>query len=975
MTKNLYLRVTLHMYDGDVNGWHATDNSLRVSVSSTLRLLHVPRTTRYDQYEIQQTNQVVNENAEIVVAFAQGVTIPLPYRASSSLCTYTRAGTDGNVPDIDHVSIGHADHDKVCAPSGPGATSKDAQGGDVCAGGRCFGNGQAASGCSEQLGYRVSCVQTGADSNRPVIETMVVFDESEAPPLVSSVYQDGSPAWADAPMALPEDAVYQPAGLNVRAADSQWYRLRACPGTTSVSAVAWCTNTSSMGYNSDTSPVSHTAGACDVSRKGAGHDPVLSPATWMSPLQNSLSIDHVTGALLTDGTTMGSSSNFWVVARGALSSVPIGSLCFQGRSNFNTEDVSRDPLVRSPVDLRMIVVSRDAVTAHADLPGGGSTWTARSKSSAAQGAFEVHVASLRQTVTPVYAAPMWAGDKSVDGVTHRVHYVEERNLMTRAEISPQQTWGQVNTIVSGTLQPDVDCAAGNHSDVMCADSLRWAEHNNFHDQHIGRVQIKGSFQKTCGQQKMATTSWLPAGGLFDVYAQYTDDYPNQEDTTPGNGFALNGGAGYRISDSYDVACAASDVACARSILTQQFNGSSNGAQIVPGQAGGSICSIMYDDGMTSAQSASLRSSLCHIRDAYDAVGHDGKTWSDTVLNRVLVNKCTQQAGKLVCPAGALSARVIASNLRFRLPEKWSNCVRFKFEITVSNDDRNAPSYTFSDGTGADYSSPVATVYVEPQQRAEEPVMWADTQLADASSCVGNPDAACDGKRGVQAIGGLGVPAYTAIGPVTNLDGNDGAAMASLMLIAGYPTQVRVQASSAATDVRTEWQNPLYPSSNGPGYEWDSLRSSHKVSEERVYLTVESKYSRMVAGAADQRFCLWMCPSGTPAGSGCDKTTLVRARPVPDTAPDLATLNINCDACTGDDADGCHEVGIDSRGDPIKCMDQYGLSADIKGCPSYSLSTPFNNPGRRYSLACSQKGACPDFRNLYISVTRFVCPPI
>ena len=835
----------------------------------------------------------------------------------------------------------------------------------MCPGGRCFSDVQNINiGCASKLGRRVSCVLSGADASRATLDTLVVFDESQSVDTQGAAYQDGSAGWRDAGMPLPEGVSYQPAGQNARAADEQWYRLRPCAGVSDVVRVLWCNQSSSAGYNPATFPPSLRAGECDVSARGTAWDPATGPGTASSELQNSLSVD-ASGGLLSDGTTMGFAENFWMLQAGD-TKAPLspGSLCFQGLSNFNTEDNTYAGANESPVNLRLVAVMKDAVDSHADLSGGVQTWTARSKSNAGQGAFSVAVTSVRQSVVPSSAASLWSGGKDVDQGTHAVQYVEERNDVARPEVSHPHTWAEIEALVPGTLTPDADCGGSNRSDVLCADTVRWQEATDFHDQHIGRVKVSGYFQKTCGASKMPPTSWTPAGGLFDVYVQYADDHPLHGDASPGNGFAAHDGAGYRVSDSYQVNCTSSgSPGCVADLLSQQFTGSDHGSQLAPGAAGGSVCSVIYDDGLTSPQISALRSTACHIRDAYDVVGHDGRTWSDTVLHRVLANKCHRDNNDVfTCPDGALDARLLASNLRFRLPEKWSNCVRFKFEITVSNDDRGRPSYTFLTGAGGDYGSPVATLYVEPQPRAETPVMWVDPDLANSPVCLGNPGAACDGVRG--KVGATDAT-YQGVSPDTSIAGSG--AMSRLSVIAGYQAQVRIKAASAATDVRAEWVEVPSPAVNGPEYGWDSLRDQYKVSGERVYLTVQSRLPAVVSGKPAQQFCLWLCPLSTSDGQGCSKNDLVRVRPLP-SGLDFTQSNVNCVPCTGDETDGCYEHGVADDGTVLKCEDLYGRDSTLIGCPAQSDSTPYHNPGASYSIHCSRTGHCPELRNLFVSVS-------
>ena len=532
-TKNLNLRVTVYMYDGDAMGWHS-DKTLEQTATASVQLLHIPAVTRYDQKEILQADHTVTENAVAPIAFSpasdrtEGIGLPLPYRAGVSLCTYIKAGADGSVSGVDEIDTSKADHDKICDPSGAGPTGTDAQGGDTCTGNCYQFAGDNTSGCAVAEGYKVSCKASGADASRAEIESLVVFDESEGSNNAGDLYQDGSAAWTDGPMVMPEQVAYQPAGANPKASeDNQWYSLQACDGETAISNVYWCSDTSSDGVDKANS-ATDSSGLCDISAKGAGADALNGPGATTSALQNSLSIDEASGAILTDGTTMGRSQNFWMVSRANAASEKFlsrGSLCFKGKSFFNTEDSSYDAGARSPINMRLIAVMKDSVQAAAGVDSNTPTFVARSKSNTDQGAFSVNVDHVRQLAVPSTLPQMWGGSQTVDGAATHVSFVEERNDESRDQIdATPRTWGDIETAVSGTLTQDLDCGSGNTSDTFCADRIRMTEQTNFHDQHLGRVKITGYFQKTCGATKMAEDEWKPAGGLFDVYTEYIDDY-------------------------------------------------------------------------------------------------------------------------------------------------------------------------------------------------------------------------------------------------------------------------------------------------------------------------------------------------------------------------------------------------------------------------------------------------------------------
>lgn len=965
MTKNVELRVTVYMYDGDPTGWHAA-LPLERTADTTIKLVHVPTVTRYDQREISQSDMQVSENGFSEIQFSSlpknsdGVGLAMPYRDGTHVCTYTKIGATGADANVDEYDTSVADHDMVCDPDA----------GEDKATGKMFGSCD-----NSDASLRVTCELSKADSARAEIETLVLFDESEGAHQTGEVYKDGSLVWDDGRMVMPENVIYQPAGNNPRATDAgQWYRVAPCNSAagSSVSHVYWCDSSTDSGREvtgskTDGFSVANGNGQCDLLNKGQVSDPASAAGSELAPLQNSLSVDSNNDIDLSGPN--GKSQNFWIVDRvDSKANVPLEALCVHGMSDFNTEDTSFSSQANSPINLRLISVMRDQVTSSET----SETWTARSKSNTDQGAFNVNVKTIRQLAVPYTKDHAWQMADTGNG--EPTSWIEERNNETRAKFTGlKHTWAEVASIAGGAsplnLVEDVDCGSGNSSDIYCADKLVWTEQSDFHDQHLGRVKIEGYVQKQCGEG--ASSSWTPAGGLFDVYVQYADDYPGFGDPIPGNGFDVNEGAGFHINDDD-----------AAEIVRQDFTSAQHGTQISGDGIGQSICRIIFDNNHTVGDTIGIRNTPCHIRPRDDVIGHNTYTWSNTILSRVIVNKChkigagTATSLPLDCPPGPLTAREIASNLRFRLPMKWSNCLRFKFDITVGNDDRVLPTYRFSQTVGSElvnFASDTATVFVAPQERAEEPTMWINTDLSTDPECLGDTTtSSCTANaRGIQAASMLVPDAYSAIGPSSNLDQNG--AMTQLTMIAGYRSQIRVLALSAATDVENE--HDKY-SDAGKGYEWDSLRSTLKASGETVYLTVESKFKDMDSTKSNQRFCLWMCPSSTPDGSGCAKSDLVRIQGLPDDASqpfggladtDYTQTDVNCEPCTGDETSSppCYERRVDSSGTVHKCADRFGRDTSLEGCPSYSDATPFHNPSSRYSIKCSKAGVCPEMRNLYV----------
>ncbi len=63
--------------------------------------------------------------------------------------------------------------------------------------------------------YHVFCVMTGADESRVVLESVVLFDESDAiSSTTGQAYTNGSIAWQSAPVQIPDGVSYQPPGAN-----------------------------------------------------------------------------------------------------------------------------------------------------------------------------------------------------------------------------------------------------------------------------------------------------------------------------------------------------------------------------------------------------------------------------------------------------------------------------------------------------------------------------------------------------------------------------------------------------------------------------------------------------------------------------------------------------------------------------------------------------------------------------------------
>lgn len=476
-TKNYQVKVTVTMIDGDAAHWHAGEGLQTKTASSTINLLWVPRSTRYNQQEIMfMSEQDATENdAGQVISFDQfkpatgnkAIDAPRAYRAGAHVCTYVKIGDYGTSNGVDEIVTDTSvvpDHDRACFPST-----------DVCSSGKCFSTGGTANeGCTFVAGHRVTCEASGADGSRGEIDQIVVFDESEVGgasvltnatdnSIQTTTYNDGSFLWgldnqeidtgifkqigggADASMKMPEQQLYQPAGDNPRAKESrQWYRLEACDvnAGTEIDKVYWCNDCSADGRHHLSGSVLGEAGVCDIcsageayDKPGAGAD-INTRVASSTPLQNSLSfssaaLDAASWRLLAyedlDFTIQGHSKNFWSIkpqsTNGRRGGIAKDSLCFKGMSHMCTKDSSSARIGgASPMNLRVIAVYKDAVTTtaalDAQLSKTSQEFVARSKSNSNMGTFNLHVACNRDIAEPIPLAAgarpgAWSSDYSV----------------------------------------------------------------------------------------------------------------------------------------------------------------------------------------------------------------------------------------------------------------------------------------------------------------------------------------------------------------------------------------------------------------------------------------------------------------------------------------------------------------------------------------------------------------------------------
>jgi len=891
------------------------------------------------------------------------------------------------------------------------------------------------------------------------------------------------------------------------------------------------------------------------------------------------------------------------------------TMCVRGLSDFNTEDDWKSKN-RDHLDLTLRLSFVDEVES---IVTPGVYYTATSASSVSDGHHTVAVESVRQPAVPTRNTQFWEGElqagsqRAVVDTLQDVQFIEERNeyefddlsggpwgtgcvpLATGGSIvngvpvcaaaapgyvsneffhhSAHHTWASVynqslisnaQSIISpattGGLSAINDCGGGNRSDVYCLDHLQWKEQSNYHDQHLGRIEIKGYMKKTCdhhdaqgnvvtatsgdGFHKADSAGWEPAGGLFDVLVSYTDEYVKSGQYPPGHSFADPAeswiardfsyeGTGFLLGHQLDNMPTFASMYLGSSNAAQDPNnnrpagdfathfigkennrdGTSNN---IPHLVGGhddveemeklfadtngplkkaelSWCKLWLDEmrlaevnnpaayNKTVRNNARIRirNSKCVLllNDNQNLIGHNTRWWSNKNFFRVSEYKChlnqtaSGELSGIACDnnqkGDGLQARTIVSNLRFRLPNKWSNCMTFKFEIKVSNDDRDAPgqqmhmdSGSTTDGpcrnpgnpdydlaTGAwsgtgnacedYYASSTITVYVTQKKRAEEPRFYFNSNMGDPPMCTGVHDEAIALGGGYAActptnLGTVGhsgfAGTYREVDQETDRDGTVGADV-QMNVLAGYKTNLgQIRASTGATDYHEETQpakllkNFIVESKTTykgekSGYLWDSLREKYQPSGEYLVLTIESKYEAMRMhqdttspnhDVVDSnweknrpRFCLWNCK---PGDATCAKHNMVRYRPLPDDVNEPATdmdkssylkfdsayshdgttttgsgpvgnfyntdftkHNVNCEPCTpdaGNSATCKAPFTQDAQGKVTGCIDHYQRYDGI-GCPQYSESSTYHNPGTRYSIMCNKPGYCDEFANLFI----------
>ena len=355
----------------------------------------------------------------------------------------------------------------------------------------------------------------------------------------------------------------------------------------------------------------------------------------------------------------------------------------------------------------------------------------------------------------------------------------------------------------------------------------------------------------------------------------------------------------------------------------------------------------------------------------------------------------------------LEARELSSLIRVRSPHRFSNCIRFKMTVKVGNDDRNGDVFVM--GTASDatkYQSEKHELVWEQKPIATLPDVWVHHKLGDADSCSGETDSTsdCYPQRGTQALykemkdGNAAKPtaAYADIDTQSFANG-DNKAMIKHEFIAGYRTGLKVMARTGSTDIKSEYQshatrNAAYPED---GYEWTHIREKYRPSGETLYMTIESKYDVVTDDATKKnRFCAWQCPYGV---TSCPKSGLQRFRSVPLSGNDADSTtrigdndyftnfdhhNVNCQECDPADNDAnckAYKISEDHSGvgdgtapgfgKVMYCKDPFGLDAALGStCPGLNgdVQATELTPGFKYSIKCSKKGDCPEWKNLHIS---------
>ena len=474
-TKNIHLQVKVVMIDGSA-GWHSGTGMVEQVATSEIHLLHVPRSTRYDQQEVLMQDITLAENAEKTLEFnpvhSAGIGLPIPYRPNTHLCTYVH----GPGPNEDDVARGEPDHDNECDPTASSSASNAV----------VFGTCGSAT-----TGFVIKCL--AHDATRGQLDGVTIFDESA--------------------MVLPEGTSYQPAGNNAAAHDDQqWYALEPAGGSSSVHNMWWCNDhNEAQGYNPSATD-SISGGHCVLNKK-------------LGTSQDTINGNDVTvvDAALQNGAA--ASDNFWIVQRvgGSTSSLELQSIRLDAKSDFNTRSLSSYP--NEQIKLRLVATLKDSVSASNGLmtqidssfnPATGSprVWSAVSTSHATQGLFTVVVTSNRQQSVPHLEAHAW-------GATSHSK-IEERNDHSRDQVAAARSWADVATTKSLILVSDKDCGSTEPSSTFCADRVRYTEQNDFHDQHFGRVSLGACVRKLNANGAGQHSACSNAGGLFEVQVQLDD---------------------------------------------------------------------------------------------------------------------------------------------------------------------------------------------------------------------------------------------------------------------------------------------------------------------------------------------------------------------------------------------------------------------------------------------------------------------
>lgn len=435
---NVKLELKIHAIDGPSEAGPYDTASHEVEFS------FLPdESVRMDQGEMHASPMYMKENAmQHVTLHAGGVRIPTVRRSSYmdgttlrdvEICVYTHDAQSAQA-DQPASDASNPQYKNVLCSSTDGLVT---DGDDVAYMVPATGSKFIRHSCPHRAGYRLRCE---AASNNKFTESRIKLHEF---------------ALSDVSiLTIPGGKAYQPAGNNVAAFDSQWYRAEPCDTAANIESIYWCDNNDDSGVFTTGLP------------------------------SNSVALMAEAGASCASSE---SSANFWkVTLKPDRASMAEDEICIQGLSDFNTEQTANvDPVV-----LEMSYSVVETTVLH-----DGSSYDAFS--STVRGTAESKIRMTVESVRNRADSSVLQGGKK---------WVMER---PSRDLAAYGTWADVGV----ALAPGVaDCNGEKKAFELCLDRFLFSESvSNFNDQFMGRMQIQCQVRSTRGQHE-----WQEAGGMFAV---------------------------------------------------------------------------------------------------------------------------------------------------------------------------------------------------------------------------------------------------------------------------------------------------------------------------------------------------------------------------------------------------------------------------------------------------------------------------